>query len=100
MAAAADGERQVVVARERDHPCHLIRRRGPGDQRRPLVDHRVVDAARLVVLGVVGADQATPESAELAACSLSGCADGAHSLSLVWIICIEMRGYGEGGVPS
>ena len=62
VAAAADGEQQVVVARERDHPCHLIRRCGPGDQCRPLVDHRVVDAARLVVLGVVGADQATPES--------------------------------------
>ena len=99
VAAAADGEQQVVVARERDHPCHLIRRRGPGDQRRPLVDHRVVDAARLVVLGVVGADQSTPESVELTACSLSGCADGAHALSLVWIL-LRDRGYGEGGVPS
>ena len=43
-----------------------------------LVDHRVVDLARLVVVGVVGADQTALEPRELPARGLGGCRDCAH----------------------
>ena len=65
MAAAADGEQQVVLARERDGVGHVVGVAQRGDQRRPPVDHRVVDLARLVVVGVVGPDQPPPEAGEL-----------------------------------
>jgi hypothetical protein len=76
--AAADGERQVVLARESDGPGHVL---GPGaarDQRRPLVDHRVVDLAGLVVVGVLRADQPALEVAELVPGGACGRGETAH----------------------
>ena len=66
VAAAADGERQLVAAREGDRGGHVVRARAPGDERRAPVDHRVEDRARLVVARVFGSDQLAAEgSAEL-----------------------------------
>ena len=61
VAAAADGQEQVVVAGERDRLRDVGRARALRDQRRPLVDHGVVDLARLVVVGVFGPDQPSPK---------------------------------------
>ena len=57
VAAAADGEQQAVVAGEADGRRDVVGVGAARDQRRALVDHRVVDRARLVVVGVVGPDQ-------------------------------------------
>ena len=63
--AAADREQQVVLAREPDGPGHVGGAGAARDQRRPLVDHRVVDLAGLVVVGVLGADQPPLETGQL-----------------------------------
>ena len=68
---------------KRDDLGDVVGVRAARDQRRPLVDHRVVDLARLVVVGVVGADQPSLEPGELAARSLRGCRESAHSSSLL-----------------
>jgi hypothetical protein len=47
--AAADRQRQPALARERDRVDHVRNARAARDQRRPLVDHGVVDGARVVV---------------------------------------------------
>jgi hypothetical protein len=65
VATAADGQRQAAVAREADGLRDVLSRGAARDHRRPLVDHRIVDAARLVVVGVVGSDQAALEPGEL-----------------------------------
>ena len=52
--AAADGEEQAVVAGEVDGGDHVAGVGAAGDQRRPPVDHRVVDGARSVVVGIPG----------------------------------------------
>ena len=82
VAAAADGQEQVVVACERDGHGDVVRTRALRDQRRPLVDHRVVDLARLVVVGVLGPDQPSLEAGELLARGACGCRDGAHAVLL------------------
>ena len=46
VAAAANGEQQVVAAREGDRLGHVRGAGAAGDQRRPAVDHRVEDRAR------------------------------------------------------
>ena len=54
------------------------------DQRRPLVDHGVVDRARLVVVGVAGPDQPSPEPGEFLARRLRGRGHRAHA-SPLWL---------------
>ena len=51
------------------------------DQRRAPVDHRVVDRARLLVVGVARARSAAPEAGQLAACAPGRGRDGAHAVS-------------------
>ena len=57
--------RSVTISRD------VVRAGAAGDQRRPLVDHRVVDLARLVVVGVVGpiSRPRKPGSSRRAACA-------------------------------
>jgi hypothetical protein len=78
VAAAPDGQRQVVAAGEGDDLGDVAGTGTARDQRRAPVDHRVVDLARLVVVGVVGADQPALVSRELAPRGLRGCAYGGH----------------------
>jgi hypothetical protein len=86
VAAAADGERQPVVAGEADGLRDVVGAGAAGDQRRTLVDHRVVDLAGVVVARVVRSDQGASESPELAARRLAGghqCAHASSSESVV-----------------
>ncbi len=55
--AAADGDEQVVVAGEVDRGDDVGDVGALGDERRVLVDHRVVDRARLVVARIAGLDE-------------------------------------------
>src|SRR5690606_23963272 len=62
VAAAADGDELAAVAAEA-HRCDNVGYiRAPGNQRRPLVDHAVVELARLVITGVGRLDQLASES--------------------------------------
>jgi hypothetical protein len=65
VAAAADRHDEVVCAREAERPRDVVRARAARDQRRALVDHRVEEAARLLVVAVLRSDQAARESAQL-----------------------------------
>ena len=56
VAAAADGDRQLVVAPEVDRRDHVADVGAARDQQRPLVDHGVVERAGLVIVRVAGAD--------------------------------------------
>ena len=53
--AAADRDAEPALAREADRRSDVRLVDAVGDRRRPLVDHRVVERARLVVAGVVAA---------------------------------------------
>jgi hypothetical protein len=88
VAAAVDRQREALLAREADDPGDLGRVDGPRDQGRPLVDHRVVEGARLVVVRVLGTDQLAREPAELRSGGRSGRCHRAHAvlLSRFWII--------------
>src|SRR5918999_4440616 len=82
VATAAHREGQVAVAGERDHLRYVVRSGTAGDQGRPLVDHRVVDLAGVLVAGVLRPNQLAGESAaELAPRSLRGGGDCAHPVS-------------------
>ena len=59
VAAAADGQLQPGLARQRDDASDVGRVRGPDDDRRPAVDPAVEDGAGLVVLGVVRRDHSS-----------------------------------------
>ena len=91
MTAASDGENQVVAARERDRVGHVVRSRALRDQRRPLVDHGVVNLAGPVVVDVIGPDQASAEAGELLASGARCCRDGAHAVLLRWTISDVLR---------
>jgi hypothetical protein len=52
VSAAADRQRQALAARVPDGGDHVGRVGTAGDQRRPAIDHRVVERATLVVVGV------------------------------------------------
>jgi hypothetical protein len=80
VAAAAHREQQPVIAGEADDLGHVGGARALRDERRAAVDHRVVDLPRLVVVGVLGADQAALESGELALCRLRGRAERAQAV--------------------
>ena len=54
--AAADGERQLVLGGEADSGRDVVGVGAARDRGRALVDHAVPDAARGVVLGVIGCD--------------------------------------------
>ena len=57
VAAASHCQEQIVVAGKGDDLRDVVGPLAARDQRRPLVDHRVVDLARLAEVGVVGCDQ-------------------------------------------
>ncbi len=75
---AAHGDGQVVVGREPDRGHHVAGVGRPDDQRRAAVDHGVVDASRVVVLGILGRDDGPPN--RLAQCFESS---GVHVQLLV-----------------
>ena len=77
--AAADGQQQAAVASEADDARDLVCVGAARDQRRPPVDHRVVDLARLVVAGVLRPDQPPAEPDELLARGLRDWHDCAHA---------------------
>ena len=87
VAAAADRKRQVVVASEPHSRRHVVGVRTAGDQRRPSVDHGVEDLARFAVLGILGPDQRSVESAQLFTCGACGCGPSAHSVLLIRVCC-------------
>jgi hypothetical protein len=55
VAAAADGNRKALRARELDRPDDVSGHRRANDRRRSPVDHRVEHAACVVVAGIAGA---------------------------------------------
>ena len=57
MAAATYGDGQILLAAEVHSRDHIGRVGAARDQMRPLVDHRVIKLARLIVFGVVAADK-------------------------------------------
>ena len=62
VAAAAYGNEELIVAAEvhcRDHVGHV---RAARDHERSLVDHSVVELARVLVVGVVAPDQRTAKT--------------------------------------
>ena len=63
MAAAADGELDVVVAAEAYAGDDVGGVLAAGDRGRILVDHAVVDGARLVIAGVARNDQVASQAA-------------------------------------
>ena len=63
VAAAAHGDREVVVARELTAAITSSTSAHAHDERRAPVDHAVVDRPRLVVVGVAGCYRATPQGA-------------------------------------
>ena len=84
VAATADCQRQLPVAREGNHLRDVVRVGDARDQGGTPVDHRVVDLARLLVGGVVGADHLAGELApELPAGSVGCRRSCAHSVSFV-----------------
>jgi len=64
VAAAADGDRQPVLAAVGDRGDDVLRRFAPRDQRRPAVVHRVPDRARRVVVRRAGPDHASLEAGD------------------------------------
>jgi hypothetical protein len=76
--ASPDRQQQPVVTGEADRRDDVVSVGAPRDQRRPLVDHRVEDCARLLVVGVVRADQPAREARKLASRVVRGCDCGAH----------------------
>src|SRR4030095_15299552 len=65
VAAAAYGDEQLIFAAEvycRDDIGHI---RAPGDHEWPLVDHSVVELARVLVCGMVTLDERAAENFEI-----------------------------------
>ena len=63
VAAAANGDGKLVVAAEIHRRDHVGDVGAARDQQRPLVDHAVVELARLVVVGVIAPDQRAAQAA-------------------------------------
>ena len=78
MPPASDRELHPAVTGVVDRGDHICDVRAAGDQRRPLVDHRVVERTRLVVAGVSGGDELAAE-ALLERCW--GLLDGGHGFT-------------------
>ena len=62
VAAAPDGDDELLLTGEAEGRDDVVGARRPHDQRGPTVDHAVPDRARLVVAGVVGAHDLARES--------------------------------------
>ena len=62
VAAAADGELEPLAAAEVDRGADVGDVAAADDQRRVLVDHRVVEPARLVVVRAAGLEHSTAET--------------------------------------
>jgi hypothetical protein len=82
VAATPNRQRQAAVTSERDRPRNVAGAGATRDQRRPLVDHGVVDLSRLLVVGVVGSDQSSLEVCELLTRGLCRSGGSAHDLPL------------------
>ena len=63
VAAAANGERQLVLADESENRSDVIDRSRLDDSQRTAIDHAVPDAARVVVRGVCLDDHLPPDVA-------------------------------------
>ena len=63
VGAAPDGQQQVIVASEMHGGDHVGDIRAAHDEPGVTVDHAVVDATGLIVIGVLGRDQATTQTA-------------------------------------
>jgi hypothetical protein len=100
VAAAAHREQLVVFAREGDDLRDVVGVGTLGDQCRPAIDHRVVDLARLVVLGVCRPDESSLEARQLASCVLGQCAESGHDSSLPPALRSLVRTYVAGRAPS
>jgi hypothetical protein len=61
VATAADRDRQLVIAAEPERANDVVGVRAAGDQRGTPIDHAVPDRARVVVVGVTGANHAAGE---------------------------------------
>ena len=57
VAAAAHRQQQLLVAGEIDGRNHVAHVRTAHDERRPLVDHTVVDLARFLIIGFARRDK-------------------------------------------
>ncbi len=86
VAAAAHGQRELVVAGEGDDFRDVAGVGAARDQGGPPVDHRVVHLAGLVVAGVLGGRQLSLESGHLAAGSLHQGVKGAHLFLLAVVL--------------
>ena len=71
MAAAAYGDEEFIVAAEVHCRDHIGRVRAARDHERPLVNHSVVELARVLVVEVVASDERTAESFAKVVCSSS-----------------------------
>ena len=80
--AAADRDQRAAGAGERDRARDVVGARAAHDDRRPAVDHPVVDGARLVVARIGGSDDAVAVAVELAVRGVGEGNGGAHSTLL------------------
>ena len=62
VAAAANGDEEFIVAAEVHCRDHIGRVRAARDHEWPLVNHSVVELARILVVGMVAPDECTAES--------------------------------------
>ena len=62
MAAAADGDRQPVVAAEIDRRNDVSGIGAARDQERALIDHRVIELARFIVFRVIASEHRPAEA--------------------------------------
>jgi len=82
VTTATHRERQIVRESEGNHGSDVARRRAPGDQRRPLVDHRVEQRAGLFVACGLRPDQLPSEpGAQLLSCGVCNSSRCAHDPS-------------------
>src|SRR5436190_446280 len=68
MAAAVDGERDVLLTGDIDGSCDVVGARTAGDERGLAVDHRVEHRTGVVVRGIAGMDELAVEAGDLETC--------------------------------
>ncbi len=78
MAAAADRDRKLIGARERDAANHILGAVAPDQQRGVPVDHCVVHGTCIVITGIARAGDAVVEISEFAACAFAQRCGGGH----------------------
>ena len=84
--AAANRQQEVAIDGEAHHGGDVVRVGALGDQRGTLVDHRVVDLARLLVVRVLGADQPPLELRQLRTGGVGGVERGQGLLLRVRVL--------------